>query len=290
MKPLLCLVPLVFLAACGRGESGGVASAGVSVDSSESRATSVASDRVDTAKQGRTMDRTASVTLPVDRTINLALGANPSTRARALSDVTAGRNPIATAATPADALAVAASLAAGSVDFWEVTPASLVAGRADGRGSRAERAYVEAHDAAACLVNEVGSLLAPELARPTAVWTNPDAAVEAAKTLVGRIPVDQLDGARKACLKFAADLPRVLGQDTPSWTAGTYSLATSKGGLQVAQNGVERWFGGGAYSGVSYELKVARATSLGFESTAGNKTDTSTDARQSTTATVGVGR
>lgn len=290
MKRLLSLLPLVVLAACGRGESGGGASAGVSVESTEGRSTSVSADRVDTAKQGRSQDRTASITLPVDRTMNLALGASPATRAKSMKEVAAGRNPLATSAPATEVLSIAASLAAASVDFWEVTPSSLVSGRADGHGSRAERAYVESLDAAACLVNEVGSLLAPELAKPTSVWTNPAAAVEAAKALIARIPEQQIDDARQACVKFASELPRVLGQDTPSWVAGTYALSTGKGGVQVAQNGVEKWFGGGAYSGVVYELKVAKATSLGFESTAGNKTDTSTDARQSTSATVGVGK
>jgi len=290
VRRLICLLPLAALAACGRGESGGGASAGISVESSESRSTSLSADRVDTAKQGRSQERTASITLPVDRTLNLALGASPAIRAKALKEVAAGRNPLEASAPAGEALSIAASLVASSVDFWEVTPTSLVSGRADGHGSRAERAYVEAHDAAACLTNEVGSLLAPEVARPTSVWTTPAAAVDAAKDLIARIPVQQIDEARRACVKFAAELPRVLGQDTPSWSAGTYSLATGKGGVQVAQNGVEKWFGGGAYSGVIYELKVAKATSLGFESTAGNKTDTSTDARQSTNTTVGVGK
>lgn len=290
MKRALILMPLAILAACGRGESGGVASAGISVDSSESTTISQSSDQAETAKQGRSQDRTATLSLPVDRTINMALGASPASRSLAMKQISNGKNPLAGDLSAAEALSIAASLAAGAVDFWEVTPSSLVRGTADGHGSKAERAYVEAHDASACLVNEVGTLLAPEIARPTAVWTNPNAAIEGARELVARIPAAQLDEVRKTCLKFASDLPRVLGQDTPNWSAGTYSLATSKGGLQVSQNGVEKWFGGGAYSGVSYEIKLSKATSLGFESTAGQKRDTSQDAKQSTTATVGVGR
>lgn len=294
---LACIGALA-LTGCGRGEGGASVGVGVSTDQSRSSGTSSGADVTHGARLGRSTDQTASISQPAARVINLALLGGKDLRPDGLRQIRDGQSPLAVYSNPTwpdggtvgDALAMAAAFATGSVEFWEVTPASLRARTADGHGSPAETAYVETLDSSACVVNAIGGAIADRLARHTPIFAVPNDALTEAKRQVGALKQETVQPVFAQCATEAKVRKRRLGQDIPRWSAQDYALATSKGGVLVSANGSENWFGKSHYNGVAYELRFARANSFALDDSTSTKTGTSDDAKTTTTGTVSVGK
>ena len=294
---LACIGALA-LSGCGRGEGGAIVGVGVSTEQSRSTGASHGADVAQSFRSGQSTDETATISQPAARVVNLALLGGKDLRPEGLRQIRSGQSPLVVYAssawpdgsTSADALAMAAAFATGSVEFWEVTPASLRARTADGHGSPAESSYVETLDASACVVNLIGGAMADSLARHTPVFALPEDALAEAKRQAAALTPETVRPVISQCVAEAKARQRRLGQDIPRWVAQDYSLTTSRGGVVVSANGSETWFGKSHYSGVSYELRFARANSFSLDDSTSSKASTSDDAKQTTTGSVSVGK
>lgn len=294
----LACVGTLTLAACGRGEGGASVGIGVSTDQSRSKGTTQGDDVTHSARTGRSTDQTASISQPAARVINLALLGGKDLRPDGLRQIRGGHSPLAAYSSPTwpeggtvgEALAMAAAFATGSVEFWEVTPASLRARTADGHGTPAETAYVETLDSSACVVNVIGGAMADRLVRRAPIFAVPDDALAEAKRQVAALKQQNVQPVFAQCVAEAKTRQRRLGHDIPRWSAQDYALTTSKGGVVVSANGSENWFGKSHYSGVAYELRFARANSFALDDSTSTKTSTSEDAKTTTTGSVSVGK
>ena len=286
------------LSACGRGEGGASVGIGVGTDQTRSSGTSQGTEVSHSARVSTSDEVSTAISQSAARVINLAMQGSSDVRAAGLREILEGHNPLEAYAdgawppanTPADVLAMAAAFANGSVEFWEVPPASLRSRTADGLGSRAERAYVETLDASACVVNAVGGALAEDLAHHKPVFVTPDDAVIYAKQQLRAIGQAKVQPLVARCTAEAHDRKRRLGQDTPRWTSQDYALTTGKGGIVVAANGTETWFGKGYYSGVQFDLRFARSNSFALDDSTSNRDSVNDEAKRSNSSSVSVGK
>lgn len=300
MKNVSCLAAALALsfslAACGKGEgtvSGGV---GVSTEGSMSNGSSRGVDVTNSVKDSSSTDQSVTMTLPATVMVYPALHPTDQLYSDMISEIKSGEHPLRpyvertwpAGATPRHVIALAATFATAPMEFWRVRPASLMRGRADGRGGAAEWAYIDTTETSACVTNSVGGQIAAALAK--AVQPDLTAGRAQAARMVDSMTQPQVQAIVATCTQEVDERAhRRLGQGDPHWTAQDYKAEGKAAGVVVTQFGVP-WFGEGRFNGTNYEIRVANAVSSSTDGTVTYKRSETTDDNESTKASAQIGK